>query len=175
MTLIQKLEALDQRWSRALRVDEKPAGKSLASIAAHFGDGPFWLVLWIAGILFFPAPRRWQIALWLLASLVAAVVTYSIKFALKRPRPHEIDGFYSKGYDRHAFPSGHATRMGSLPVFGAWIFPQLAPLFWFISLICIWARVALGVHYLGDVVVGWLIGAGVSLLLIFLATSLHLF
>jgi undecaprenyl-diphosphatase len=174
MSLIQTLETWDQRWSASLRVDENPVGKGLASIAAHFGDGPLWLVLWLAGILLLPAPQRWQIALWLAASLVAAIITYSIKFTLKRPRPHEIDGFYSKGYDRHAFPSGHATRMGSLPLFGAWIFPQWAPLFWFISLICIWARVALGVHYLGDVVVGWLIGAGVSLLLIFAISYLNI-
>jgi len=34
--------------------------------------------------------------------------------------------------------------------------------------------VALGVHYLGDVVVGWLIGAGVSLLLIFAISYLNI-
>ncbi len=165
---INRLEVLDRRWSQALRVDNHPPAKIIAAIAAHFGDGPLWLLLWAAAAIIFPPPRRWQVLLWLLASLVAAIVTYSIKFTIKRPRPREIDGFYSKGYDRHAFPSGHATRMGSLPIFGAWIFPQYAALFWFISLICIWARAALGVHYLGDVVVGWIIGASVSLLLIFL-------
>ena len=163
---IRRLESLDQRWSLALRVDDHRLGKIIASVAAHLGDGPLWLVLWIAGIIYFQPPQRWQIALWLLASIIAAILTYSIKFALKRPRPQEVDGFYSKGYDRHAFPSGHATRMGTLPLFGAWIFPQYAALFWFVSLICIWARVALGVHYLGDVIAGWLIGAVVSILLI---------
>jgi membrane-associated phospholipid phosphatase len=39
-----------------------------------------------------------------------------------------------------------------------------------VSLICIWARVALGVHYLGDVIVGWLIGAVVGLLIILAST-----
>ena len=164
--LVQRLESLDQRWSMALRVDERPIGKAVASVAAHLGDGPLWLVLWLAGIIFLQSPQRWQILLWLAASIIAAIVTYAIKFALKRPRPQEVDGFYSKGYDRHAFPSGHATRMGTLPLFGAWIFPQYALLFWFVSLICIWARVALGVHYLGDVIVGWLIGAVVSIILI---------
>jgi undecaprenyl-diphosphatase len=168
---IRRLESLDQRWSLALRVDAHRLGRSIASIAAHLGDGPLWLLLWLAGIIFFPPPRRWQIALWLAASIIAAVITYAIKFSLKRPRPQEIDGFYNKGYDRHAFPSGHATRMGTLPLFGAWIFPEYALLFWFVSLICIWARVALGVHYLGDVIVGWFIGAAVSLLLILAAFS----
>ncbi len=163
---VTRIEALDQRWSQALRVDDHRAGKAIATVAAHFGDGPLWLVLWAAGMLYFSPPVRWQIIGWVVASILAAIVTYAIKFTLKRPRPREIDGFYSKGYDRHAFPSGHATRMGTLPIFGAWIFPQFALLFWFISLICIWARVALGVHYLGDVIAGWLIGAAISLLAI---------
>ncbi len=164
---IQRLETLDQRWSQALRVDDHPVGKAIATVAAHLGDGPLWVVLWIAGMILFPPPQRWQILLWVVASVAAAVVTYAIKFTLKRPRPQEIDGFYSKGYDRHAFPSGHATRMGTLPIFGSWIFPEYSLLFWFVSIICIWARVALGVHYLGDVIVGWLIGAVVGLLFIF--------
>ena len=168
--LVRRLEAMDQRWSMALRVDNHRIGKAIASIAAHLGDGPLWLLLWVVGVLYFGPPIRWQILLWLIASILAAIITYSIKFLLKRPRPQEIDGFYSKGYDRHAFPSGHATRMGTLPIFGGWIFPEYAPLFWFISLICIWARVALGVHYLGDVIVGWLIGATLGLILILAAS-----
>ncbi len=171
---VLQLEALDRRWSSLLRVDQRPVGKAIATVAAHFGDGPLWLVLWLAGILYFPAPIRWRIAGWLLASILAAIVTYAIKFTLKRPRPQEIDGFYSKGYDRHAFPSGHATRMGTLPLFGAWIFPGYAAIFWVISLLCIWARVALGVHYLGDVLAGWLIGALVSLLVIYLMLQFSL-
>ena len=167
---IRQLESWDQRWSQALRVDEKRLGKSIATIAAHLGDGPLWLVLWSVGVLFLPAPQRWQVVLWVVASIIAAIITYAIKFSLKRPRPQELDGFYSKGYDRHAFPSGHATRMGTLPLFGAWIFPQYALIFWFVSLICIWARVALGVHYLGDVVVGWIIGAVVSIFFILIAS-----
>ncbi len=143
-------------------------------MAAHFGDGPLWLALWLAGIAYFDPPTRWRILAWLLLSIVAAVVTYAIKFTLKRPRPHEIDGFYSKSYDRHAFPSGHATRMGTLPVMGAWVFPALAPLFWAISLLCIWARTALGIHFLGDVLAGWAIGAAVSGLALALAAGLGL-
>jgi len=168
---IQQLEALDQRWSRRLQVKEQGPSKVMATIAAHFGDGPLWLILWGLGIIYFAPPRRWQILLWLLASILAAVVTYSIKFWLKRPRPQEIDGFYSKGYDRHSFPSGHATRMGTLPIFGAWIFPEYAWIFWLISLACIWARVAVGVHYLGDVLVGWLIGAFISLAVIMVVVA----
>jgi undecaprenyl-diphosphatase len=167
--LVQRLESLDQRWSMALRVDNHRIGKAIAAVAAHLGDGPLWVVLWLTGMIIFQPPQRWQVLLWIVASIIAAAVTYSIKFALKRPRPQEIDGFYSKGYDRHAFPSGHATRMGTLPLFGAWIFPEYVLLFWFISIICIWARVALGVHYLGDVIAGWIIGAVVSILLILIA------
>lgn len=159
---VSRLAAWDAAASARLRVDSHPILKRVAAVAAHLGDGPIWLVLWLVGIIFLPSPRRWQVLVWLLASVAAAVVTYSIKFTLKRPRPAEKKGFYSHSYDRHAFPSGHATRMGTLPILGACIFPQFAWLFWLISLVCTWARTALGIHFLGDVVVGWLIGAGVS-------------
>ncbi len=162
----QRLVAWDVRLSSRLRVDKRPWLRRLATVAAHFGDGPLWFVLWAAGIVWFPEPTRRHIVLWVGASLAAAVVTYSIKFTLKRPRPAEVRGFYSRTYDRHAFPSGHATRMGTLPVFGAWIFPGLIPLFWAVSVLCLWARVALGIHFLADVLVGWLIGAVVSLLVL---------
>lgn len=170
--LLRQLDALDQRWSRRLRVDEQPLWRAIAVVSAHFGDGPLWLALWLAGMAYFGPPTRGRILTWLLVSILAAIVTYGIKFTLKRPRPHEIDGFYSKSYDRHAFPSGHATRMGTLPVMGAWIFPQFTLLFWAISLICIWARTALGIHFLGDVLAGWVIGAAVSLLALALAAGL---
>ena len=173
MKWFSQLAALDRRLSRAMHVREHSLYKTIATISAHLGDGPIWLVVWIGGILLFKPPVRWQMAAWFIASILAAVFTYSIKFLFKRRRPHErygfeIGNFYSKGYDKHAFPSGHATRMGTLPVFGAWIFPHYALAFWAISLICIWARVALGVHYVGDVIAGWLIGAAAGLLIILL-------
>lgn len=164
-----RLALWDAAASSFLRVDHHPVLKRVAAVAAHLGDGPIWLVLWVAGIIFLPSPRRWQVLVWLLASAVATVITHGIKFALKRPRPSEKKGFYSRSYDQHAFPSGHATRMGTLPIMGAWIFPELAPLFWAISLACIWARAALGIHFLGDVVAGWLIGAGVSIVALWAA------
>ena len=64
---IQRLETLDQRWSQALRVDDHPLGKAIATVAAHLGDGPLWLVLWAAGMILFPPPQRWQILLWVVA------------------------------------------------------------------------------------------------------------
>ena len=161
---LHQLETRDQQWSERLRVDGKPVWKAFATVGAHLGDGPLWLALWSVGMIYFAPPVRWQILAWVLVSIIAASVTYAIKFTLKRPRPAEVDGFYSKGYDRHAFPSGHATRMGTLPVMGSWMFPEYAWLFWAISLICILSRVAVGAHYLGDVVVGWFIGVGISLL-----------
>ncbi|RME80395.1 MAG: phosphatase PAP2 family protein [Caldilineae bacterium] len=168
---LRRLAGLDERWSGRLRVEAGTPAGILATVGAHLGDGPLWLLLWLAGIFYFPPPRRWHILAWLAISIAAGVITYAIKFTLKRPRPSEVDGFYSKSYDRHAFPSGHATRMGTLPLMGGWLFPEFAWLFWLISIWCILSRVALGVHYLGDVVVGWLIGAGVSLLALVLVLS----
>ena len=61
--------------------------------------------------------------------------------------------------DAHSFPSGHATRVG-----GLWIVLwSLLPLGGAVALglwgvgVCI-SRVALGLHYVGDVLVGVLVG-----------------
>ena len=71
-------------------------------------------------------------------------------------------------FDRHSFPSGHATRIGGLMVvLGAMASP------WGATALVLWgltvgvSRVALGVHYAGDIAAGILLGAllGAGLLL----------
>ena len=160
----------DVYWTEKIHV---PPGHPLrwpVVIGAHLGDGPLWVVLWGAGIAYWwHVPRlRNGILFWFVSAALAAVVTYTIKFTVKRRRPQEIGGFYSRKYDVHAFPSGHATRMGTVAFWGSVLFPQWAAVFWLVSLWCILSRAALGVHYLGDVLVGFLVGFGVSLVIFLL-------
>ncbi len=83
--------------------------------------------------------------------------------------------FYEKGKRQiYRILQADKSLVGTLPVMGAWVFPALAPLFWAISLLCIWARTALGIHFLGDVLAGWAIGAAVSGLALALAAGLGL-
>ena len=61
--------------------------------------------------------------------------------------------------DPHSFPSGHAARAVLIAVLGAGLGPT-----WLAVLLCVWAplvalaRVAMGVHYLSDILAGFLLG-----------------
>lgn len=170
MTLKRLLE-LDARLSARMRVAESPGMlRSVAVVLAHSGDSWFWwaglgLLWWLGG----PFWRPWALAV-LYSILALAAVVLVIKFTIRRRRPEgEWGGLYRKT-DPHSFPSGHAARVVLLAMlaigFGPW---PLA------VILCVWAplvalaRVAMGVHYLSDIVAGFGLGAlaGVIALQIF--------
>lgn len=88
-----------------------------------------------------------------------AIAVIILKFSIRRPRPEGEWGQIYRITDPHSFPSGHAARSAALAVLGLATGPT-----WFGILLALWApwvglsRVALGVHYLLDVVAGWFIG-----------------
>ncbi|MCK4451539.1 MAG: phosphatase PAP2 family protein, partial [Anaerolineae bacterium] len=103
----------------------------------------------------------------LIGTLVAGTATTALKWLFRRQRPPGKGlGFYTQ-FDRHAFPSGHASRCACLVV----LLAPLLPL-WSTTLFALWAglvglaRVALQVHFLSDIVGGWAAGLLVGLALL---------
>jgi len=132
----------------------------IALFLAHSGDSWFWilglLLLWLSKNAYWQ-PRALIIGV---GVIITAVIVLLLKFTIRRRRPvGEWGGIYRKS-DPHSFPSGHATRSFMLAVMTIGIGPT-----WFAILLLIWAplvgiaRVAMGVHYLSDVVAGALLGA----------------
>ncbi len=170
--IIQQLATWDERWSRRLQPPADSVLHKLAVLGAHVGDGVLWLLFWLLLMgcsyhggemtLFYGAVA------WIAAAILGALITYSIKFWLKRRRPQEIAGFYSHKYDAHAFPSGHATRMGTVAIFGFFLFAGWGWFFLAVSLWVIWSRASLGIHYIGDVTVGYSIGLFASAIVLWL-------
>jgi len=78
---------------------------------------------------------------------------------IRRRRPEGEWGQIYRITDPHSFPSGHAARAFALAILALGLGPV-----WLACLLVFWAplvglaRVILGVHYLSDVVVGFLIG-----------------
>jgi undecaprenyl-diphosphatase len=114
--------------------------------------------------------ESWRAFGWrvLVGTLVAGAVTTGLKWIFRRQRPPgEGRGFYSR-FDRHAFPSGHAGRTACLVVL---LIPLLPA--WGFTLLPLWAvlvglsRVALQVHFVSDILSGWVVGlvVGAALLL----------
>jgi undecaprenyl-diphosphatase len=163
---LRKLLETDAQLSARLAVpDGLP--RWLSIIVAHSGDSPLWLAAGTSALL-------WGIPFWkalglrvLLANLIGSAVSAGLKFLFRRTRPPgPPSGLYAR-FDQHAFPSGHATRLGCMI---ATLVPVLPP--WAAGLLVIWSllvgllRVALQIHYLLDIIAGMAIGGLIGVVLL---------
>lgn len=138
------------------------AMKAITSIGTFFGHGTLVLV----GTVVLVRARRWRLVGFLLATTIGGwLLNNAVKVAVGRQRPTFDDPFASaRGL---SFPSGHA--MNSVVVLGAllmvflpavrprWRRPVVAGTVGLILLIG-FTRLVLGVHYVTDVVAGFLLG-----------------
>lgn len=131
----------------------------LGAFLAHSGDSWFWglalVAIWAFGGDFWKA---WSLRL-LIAIAATAVIVFALKLTFRRRRPEGDWGGIYRNTDPHSFPSGHAARGVLLAVLVSVMGPA-----WLAPILIIWAplvalaRVAMGLHYLSDIVAGALIG-----------------
>lgn len=156
----RSLLELDARLSDRLRVAERPGRlKTLAAFLAHSGDSWFWaaalLLLALFGNDFW---REWALIVFASIAVLAALVL-AIKFSVRRARPAGEWGLLYRSTDPHSFPSGHAARAFLLAVVVTGLGPAwLAVLLWVWAPLVALSRVAMGVHYLSDVLAGMALG-----------------
>ncbi|MFZ2098895.1 MAG: phosphatase PAP2 family protein [Anaerolineales bacterium] len=162
---------LDARLTQQLRIAEQPGlFRTLSVFLAHSGDSWFWLaglaLMWLLGNEYWKA----RALILMVAILLTALVVFVVKKVVRRRRPEGEWGKFYRLTDPHSFPSGHTVRAVML----ALIFLGLGPL-WLGLLLLVWAplvglaRIAMGVHYLSDVLAGMVLGlliGGVVLLLV---------
>lgn len=164
--MLRSLLETDAMLSQKMRVAEKPGLlRQLAIFLAHSGDSWFWglglLAVWLLG------NAEWHIKAVILVFAIAicAIATQAIKWLVRRERPQGEWGQLYRKADPHSFPSGHASRAIMLSVLGVLLGPA-----WFAVVLVIWgplvalARVAMGVHYLSDIVAGAALGFLIGLL-----------
>jgi membrane-associated phospholipid phosphatase len=155
---------LDARLSRQMRVAEKPGAlRAIAVFFAHSGDSWFWAIglfaIWISGDSFW---KQWAVVQFACISLLAAMVL-AIKFRIRRKRPEGEWGRIYRYTDPHSFPSGHAARAFLIATIATGMGPAwLAVTLWIWAPLVAFARVAMGVHYLSDIVAGALFGTLVA-------------
>ena len=158
--MIRQLLKLDARLSDRLRVAERPGRlRTLAAVLAHSGDSWFWLAglipLWLLGSAYW----RQRVLALAVGIVVTAALVLTIKFLVRRRRPEGEWGAVYRNTDPHSFPSGHAARAVMLVMMAIGLGPA-----WFAILLIIWAplvslaRVAMGLHYLSDVLAGMALG-----------------
>ncbi len=161
---------LDERISEQMRIAERPGPlRTLAAVLAHSGDSWFWLAG--LGLVWWFGSDYWKerAVILIVSILLTAMIVLAVKFTVRRKRPEGEWGKFYRSTDPHSFPSGHAVRAVMLAV----IMLGLGPV-WLGLFLLIWAplvglaRVAMGVHYLSDVLAGMILGLliGVTVLLI---------
>jgi undecaprenyl-diphosphatase len=125
--------------------------------------GTWFIVLIIMTSLFLwqERKRKWILPLWF-SLLLSMAITFFLKIIIMRIRP-EVALLSSKS---SSFPSGHATAVFSTLAILDKEFPKFKWFWLSFSLLVIFSRLYLGMHYLSDVVVGSLIGYTVSLLVV---------
>jgi membrane-associated phospholipid phosphatase len=136
------------------------------------GDGRFDIVI----CLIFLVLRRWSRALQLIAAfLVSALVAQAMKNLFAMPRPKQffpagqysyfIDGVTHIGFA--SFPSGHSTSVFAMATLLA-IFDSNKGgniIYLIVAVAVGYSRIYLGQHFLGDVLVGSLIGVATAVLI----------
>lgn len=162
----KKILELDRDWSYALRVAEKPGTRrTLAMIFAHSGDSWFWgvamLLLWLVANPFW---KQWAVYELFWISVLAALVM-TLKFIIRRRRPEGEWGAIYRNTDPHSFPSGHAARAFLIAALAGLLGPpELAFALWIWAPLVALARVAMGVHYVSDIIAGAVVGVVVTAL-----------
>jgi membrane-associated phospholipid phosphatase len=163
---LRRIINTDARLSKKMRVAEKPGAlRAIAVFFAHSGDSWFWAValiaLWAVGGSFW---KKWAVVQFVGISLLVALVL-SIKFLVRRRRPEGEWGGIYRNTDPHSFPSGHAARSFLIAVVASGLGPVgVAITLWIWAPLVALARVAMGVHYLSDVVAGAALGIVVALI-----------
>jgi undecaprenyl-diphosphatase len=161
----------DTRLTQKLRIaEQKGLVRTLSVFLAHSGDSWFWLaglaLMWLLGNQYW----KYRALVLFIAIVLTAFVVFVVKNLFRRKRPEGEWGQFYRITDPHSFPSGHTVRAVMLTV----IMLGLGPL-WFGLILLVWAplvglaRIAMGVHYLTDVLAGGVLGlivGGVVLLIV---------
>jgi undecaprenyl-diphosphatase len=162
-----RLRDLDQRATARLRaLSPRGLARIALSALAHSGDSvvliPVFALLWWAGRF-----SRQSIAVPLaIGYLLSVLLTALVKYTVRRRRPEGEWGAIYRKTDPHSFPSGHASRTIALSVV---VFSRDAVLAGILlvvwSLAVGFARIVLGVHFLLDILAGYLLGLAIGLAL----------
>ncbi|WP_328923366.1 phosphatase PAP2 family protein [Streptomyces sp. NBC_00190] len=176
------LVLVESRWAPLHRLDQgtaerlhrsalgHPAWVRVLDFLTHVVWGPLTMRLLVAAVVVWLVWRRaLRLAAWAaVTATVGGLVGLLAKNAVERARPHLPDPVaHAPGF---SFPSGHAmTATTSCAVLLLVLLPLVPrawrPLPWALAAATVlgvcYTRVALGVHWVSDVVGGWLLGLAV--------------
>jgi phosphoglycolate phosphatase len=141
------------------------------SVITHLGNGLVTALLVIAFMYLFKAKKLCRHFLPMVLSVAAAgAVVNVIKPVVNRPRPAnyfagtDVEVHTPKGTPSDkSFPSGHTMAAFGAATYLSCLYPAASPVFLGLAALTGLSRIALGVHYPSDVLVGALFGIVFSL------------
>jgi hypothetical protein len=134
-----------------------PWAGAFFAIMSELGFETFYIVLILIGYWSYHKRESMLTAFVLMTSTVSY---YWLKFVIANPRPAQSFWYPGVEATNYSTPSGHAQNAATiwgwfaLRIRKVWIYPLAIVMVVLIGL----SRVYLGVHYLGDVLLGWGIG-----------------
>lgn len=161
-TVWHTIQSNDYRLMRRVHRWRAPRWFRIVMISAtRGGDGWLWYALGII-ILLYGGPHRFAaIGAGAAASAVGIFLFRTLKHASRRQRPCEIEPHCWASIlppDKYSFPSGHAITAFAVAVSVGLFYPYLQPCLILAALLIAASRIALGMHFLSDVVAGVTLG-----------------
>jgi len=172
--LTGRIQSLDATLTMPLTLPPRRGLPQLLALGlAHSGDSPVWVGLCALAWLLGSADWKARAVVVFAGLVIAEVVVIVIKMSIRRPRPPGTAGRIYRRADPYSFPSGHAARAAMLCIVAFAMGPAAAALAvtaW--SPFMIMSRIAIGIHYVFDVIAGIALGILLSVGLLALVPPL---
>ena len=158
---------------RAVASAQRLRLSGVARVATRLGNGWIYPLISLLLLVLSDSDRPLRILGTSAASLALAFTVYpSAKRFLARTRPCDYVPLLAQNpepIDRYSCPSGHAMTAAAyaVPVVAAW--PAAAPVVIGVWAVIGWSRVAVGHHYVSDVLFGSILGASIAAPVVVLA------
>lgn len=144
-------------WTELLRELMPWAGPFFLYIT-ELGGSNIYLAIVLIG---FWAVKKRETIVFALLVIFSGMLNYWLKGAFMNPRPPETDWIEGATAAGYSLPSGHAQ---SATVFYGWLGIKIKT--WWMAIVSLaliiligLSRVYIGVHWMGDVLLGWTVGA----------------
>jgi membrane-associated phospholipid phosphatase len=167
MGALLMLTSLDHQLASWFHTRLDDSSGPMLQALSFAGGGTLMFITLVAGVLVLLRRRHWHALLTLILTVPCGILSgEAIKLIVQRQRPYLSGPFVD--WSGYSFPSGHAISATLFyGILTMWLCPIVQARHWrvgiavgavLVTLLVSFSRVALGAHYLSDVVAGIVFG-----------------